>query len=79
MANKVPEQKKKKPAESLQIEVKPSAAPASKPQKAKESGCVIRNCSCTSAFQDKRYGRGRRLFTCGPKTGMHCTVCGNRQ
>ena len=79
MANKVPEQKKKKPAEPLQVELKPSTAPSSKPQKAKTEGGVIRNCSCSSRFQDKRYGPGRRLFTCGPKTGLHCTVCGSRQ
>lgn len=30
--------------------------------------------ACKSAFQDKRYGVGRRLYT-AMKTGWRCTVC----
>ena len=78
MPNKAPERKAK--AEPLKVEastVKLAVAP--KPQKAKESGAVVRNCLCDSPFQDRRYGRGRRVFTCTPKNGLRCTVCGSHQ
>lgn len=77
MPNKVPEQKKK--AEAAAEPLKISVAVAPKPSKAKENGAVIRNCSCTSSFQDSRYGRGRRAFTCSKKNGNSCTVCGKKQ
>jgi len=35
---------------------------------------MIRLCSCRSEYQDKKYGKGKRVFTTSgaPK----CTVCG---
>jgi len=77
MPNKAPERKSK--TEPVKIELVSAAArPAPKPQKAKESGAVLRYCSCTSAFQDRRYGAGRRVFCCAPKGTLSCTVCGGR-
>lgn len=35
----------------------------------------IKKCDCKHAFQDKRYGKGKRVFTEG-KNGLKCTVCG---
>ena len=39
------------------------------------SGTAIRNCGCDNAFQDARYGRGRRLAN-ATKDGHRCTSCG---
>ena len=39
------------------------------------SGSKIAPCSCQSAYQDKRYGAGRRVHNCATK-GLRCTVCG---
>ena len=40
----------------------------------------IIECGCMSEFQDKRYGKGRRLHNRCKKdnsmTGWRCTVCG---
>lgn len=76
MPNKAPESKRK--AEPLKIAVAVTVTTA-KPKKAKESGAVIRHCSCVSDFQDKRYGRGQRVFCCTPKNGVRCTSCGAKQ
>lgn len=76
MPNKAPESKKK--AESVKT-VATTTVAAAKPKKAKESGAVIRHCSCVSAFQDRRYGKGQRVFCCTPKNGVRCTVCGGKQ
>lgn len=37
---------------------------------------MILQCNCTSEFQDKKYGKGKRV--CNPKKerGYSCTVCG---
>lgn len=35
---------------------------------------AVFNCSCSHEFQDKTYGKGRRVFNMG-KTGYRCTVC----
>lgn len=75
MPNKAPEKKKKE--ESKPVLIISISAPA-KPSKSKESGAVVRNCSCASPFQDSRYGRGRRTFTASKKNGMTCTVCGKK-
>jgi hypothetical protein len=42
----------------------------------KDSGNIIKPHGCASEFQDKHYGKGMRVFTCGPKKGAQCTVCG---
>jgi hypothetical protein len=34
----------------------------------------IQPCSCQNAFQDKRYGKGKRVFNQTTK-GTKCTVC----
>ena len=37
-------------------------------------------CSCYSIFQDKRYGRGKRLHNLKSKDkGWRCTVCGKER
>lgn len=33
-------------------------------------------CGCDSAFQDKRYGKGKRLHNFTTKDFFRCTVCG---
>lgn len=36
-------------------------------------------CTCESKFQDKEYGKGKRLFNLSQspkKKEAHCTVCG---
>lgn len=43
----------------------------------------VRSCSCEHSFQDKRYGKGKRLHNktggSGKGTvGWRCTVCGNK-
>lgn len=38
------------------------------------SNPIVKPCSCTSSYQDKKYGVGMRLFTVGSKSC--CTVCG---
>lgn len=37
---------------------------------------VLKNCSCSHEFQDKRYGKGRRMCTEGTNKKT-CTVCGS--
>ena len=76
MPNKAPEEKKKSEPVKIEALAKAGAVKAEKPQKAKESGAVVRFCLCQSEFQDRRYGKGRRVFTCAPKGALHCTVCG---
>ena len=76
MPNKAPERKEKAETKTEVLKITVAAAP--KASKAKESGAVIRNCSCTSSFQDSRYGRGRRAFTCSKKNGNSCTSCGKK-
>lgn len=34
-------------------------------------------CDCQHEFQDKRYGKGIRIYNIG-KTHKSCTVCGNK-
>ena len=36
----------------------------------------VMNCSCKHEFQDKKYGKGKRVFNTGEKHDR-CTVCGN--
>jgi len=40
-------------------------------------GIMIYPCTCTHEYQDKLYGKGRRVYNIG-KTHKHCTVCGNK-
>ena len=44
---------------------------------------LIKKCSCKNDFQDKKYGKGRRVFTTSgsssdsrAKGRNRCTVCG---
>jgi hypothetical protein len=78
MPNKAPEQKKKEETKEV-LKVALVTTAKTKPAKSKVAGAVIRTCSCISAFQDGRYGRGRRVFTASKKNGMTCTVCGKKQ
>ena len=43
------------------------------------SGYVILNCTCKSDFQDKKYGKGKRVANL-TKTELNafCTVCGTK-
>lgn len=39
---------------------------------------MIYPCTCTNDFQDKQYGKGKRVWNAlGPagKSGIRCTVC----
>jgi hypothetical protein len=40
-----------------------------------KSGTIIARCSCTHAFQDKRYGSGLRLMNLTSNGKGRCTVC----
>lgn len=51
-----------------------------KESSSKDSASKIVNCDCTHEFQDKIYGKGKRLARrCGKSktkaTGYKCTVC----
>lgn len=48
------------------------------------SGTEIRRCKCKHPFQDKTYGKGKRVFNRSSGAGqgavsMSCTVCGDTQ
>ena len=67
---------------------KDSGAGSTKGPKVKEEkgkageGVVFRRCSCESAFQDKHYGRGIRVFNVGgtiTNPTYTCTVCGAKK
>jgi hypothetical protein len=36
---------------------------------------VIKPCKCEHAYQDEKYGRGKRLHNPLPNGGARCTVC----
>ncbi|MEW6095059.1 MAG: hypothetical protein AB1567_00840 [bacterium] len=38
---------------------------------------MIQNCNCNHSFQDKRYGKGMRVFNIAgkDKKKLRCTVC----
>lgn len=37
----------------------------------------IINCDCESDYQDRKYGKGKRMANWAPKqNGWRCTVCG---
>lgn len=41
---------------------------------------IVSNCTCNSEFQDKQYGKGRRLFNLSEKGNeAKCTVCGSKK
>ena len=41
---------------------------------------MIKNCTCKHPFQDKRYGKGRRVHNEAGKQGSsRCTVCGDNK
>jgi hypothetical protein len=45
-------------------------------------GTMILPCDCKSAFQDKTYGKGQRVFNIGGGQGSakyFCTVCGKQK
>lgn len=46
--------------------------------KQKITGCIIKACSCKNAFQDKTYGKGKRVFNIKKDNAKPpvCTVCG---
>jgi hypothetical protein len=38
---------------------------------------MIARCTCRNEYQDRRYGRGRRVFTCNVRGEPgYCTACG---
>jgi uncharacterized protein (DUF983 family) len=37
---------------------------------------LVTNCSCQNDYQDKLYGKGKRLFNGCIKDKWRCTVCG---
>jgi hypothetical protein len=49
-----------------------------KPGKAVKSGTTVKPCSCASEYQDRRYGKGNRVFNLSAKAAT-CTVCGKQQ
>ena len=39
---------------------------------------MIKRCTCKHAYQDEKYGQGKRVFNTLQKVGMYrCTVCKN--
>lgn len=37
---------------------------------------MIKNCTCSNEFQDKLYGKGKRVMNeCAKGTACRCTVC----
>ncbi len=36
--------------------------------------CVVKPCTCTNTWQDKKYGKGNRLHNPTAK-GHRCTIC----
>lgn len=44
----------------------------------KKEGTIIKFCACKHDFQDKRYGKKKRVHNMINKTGLtcRCTVCG---
>jgi hypothetical protein len=40
------------------------------------SETIVKNCKCEHAYQDEKYGRGKRLHNALPNGGARCTVCG---
>jgi hypothetical protein len=52
----------------------PQEKPASYTAPSRPSGTQVRRCTCADAYQDERYGAGRRVFNACTK-GWRCTVC----
>lgn len=44
-------------------------------------GCYITTCGCVSAYQDEKYGVGKRVHNASPTTKINgrCTVCGREK
>jgi len=42
------------------------------------TGSAVKRCHCSHKFQDKNFGKGRRLHTKTAK-GWRCTVCANNK
>jgi hypothetical protein len=53
-------------------------SPKARGSKSSRSGAVVASCICASAYQDEKYGSGRRVFNVGPGGGK-CTVCGAKK
>ena len=48
----------------------------------RSNSAIIKRCSCPHPYQDKRYGRGRRVHNSrGMKSGKgsRCTVCSSNK
>ncbi len=48
----------------------------------KQPTTVIKTCTCPSTYQDKRYGKGKRVFNTREggrymSKSFRCSVCGN--
>lgn len=40
----------------------------------------VHSCDCESEFQDREYGKGKRMFTVGKDhKKLTCTVCGKQK
>jgi len=39
----------------------------------------ILDCVCESDYQDKRYGKGKRVHNPGKENKYTCTVCGRKE
>lgn len=42
------------------------------------TGSIITNCDCVSAFQDEKYGRQQRVMN-GCRGGYSCTICSKKK
>ena len=40
---------------------------------------IIKQCSCVSEYQDRRYGLGYRVKNETKDEGLRCTVCGTKE
>ena len=39
----------------------------------------VLKCKCKHEYQDKKYGKGKRVHNLDSKDVPHCTVCGNKK
>lgn len=44
----------------------------------KKNGVTFSKCHCAHSYQDRKYGKGVRVFNYGAG-GKRCTVCGNKK
>lgn len=41
-----------------------------------KGGRKLKDCGCVSPYQDRKYGKGKRICNRTTKDSVRCTVCG---